>query len=316
MRVPIKRGLPAPDAQFAAAKQKILDQLAVPDAEYDDLSPKGSVDAPIRALIARINAVDGFVTTSSCSGRVSVFVEGAKKNKKKTTMTRVDMDNHDNDALPIMSDLPSLEGPANQLRFVDNPAAYTMPLAGQLTEQPPRNPMSLAALQIMADHQRKLDNPAPKAAAWPWPSADSFISDSQVAPAKLDTAAQIEQRQRLCQECNVRRQEMERVARQETERAVRKEAERAKLEAERERREDDLASIKRPAEALASVGGKGGGGTWIYVNHGQLETDKLRAEMMKLVQQWQASGPSDDMDIASHIHFKYEPFVGVKGISL
>ncbi|KAK8067904.1 hypothetical protein PG996_007016 [Apiospora saccharicola] len=64
---------------FAARKRKILAQLAVPDAEYTDASPKGNVDAGIRDLIDELNGLDGFVTTSSCGGRVSVFVEGVKK---------------------------------------------------------------------------------------------------------------------------------------------------------------------------------------------------------------------------------------------
>lgn len=71
-------GLPTPTGHFAARKTKILSQLAVPDAEYSDASPKGSVDEGIRDLIVEINAVDGLVTTSSCAGRVSVFVEGRK----------------------------------------------------------------------------------------------------------------------------------------------------------------------------------------------------------------------------------------------
>ena len=38
-----------------------------------DLSPKGSVDAPIAALIDLINSTDDFFTTSCCSGRIVVF---------------------------------------------------------------------------------------------------------------------------------------------------------------------------------------------------------------------------------------------------
>lgn len=70
--------LPSPGPIFEARKSKILEQLAVPDAEYSDASPKGTVDAGIRHLLAKINAAPGFVTTSSCAGRVSVFVEGRK----------------------------------------------------------------------------------------------------------------------------------------------------------------------------------------------------------------------------------------------
>ncbi|CAJ2503928.1 Uu.00g113220.m01.CDS01 [Anthostomella pinea] len=70
---------PPPPPAFAHKKKRILDQLAIPDAEYTDASPKGSVDASIRDLIDEINGLDGFITTSSCAGRVSVFVEGRKK---------------------------------------------------------------------------------------------------------------------------------------------------------------------------------------------------------------------------------------------
>lgn len=64
--------------RFEARKQKLLEQLDIPEGEYHDLSPKGSIDAPIRNLIDEINALDGLVTTSSCSGRISVFLEGRK----------------------------------------------------------------------------------------------------------------------------------------------------------------------------------------------------------------------------------------------
>lgn len=72
------KSLPAPGPEFSRRKQKILSQLAVPDAEYTDASPKGSVDAGIRDLIDQINARSGLVTTSSCAGRVSVYLEGPK----------------------------------------------------------------------------------------------------------------------------------------------------------------------------------------------------------------------------------------------
>ena len=65
--------------RFEAKKRKILEVLETPDEEYHDLSPKGSVDEPIRPLIAEINRLPGLVTTSSCSGRLSVFCEGKKK---------------------------------------------------------------------------------------------------------------------------------------------------------------------------------------------------------------------------------------------
>ncbi|BAE62744.1 unnamed protein product [Aspergillus oryzae RIB40] len=67
---------------FESRKRKILAGLSVPDAEYTDLSPKGSVDEGIRDLIHEINTHPGLVTTSSCAGRISVFLEGRKKQPK------------------------------------------------------------------------------------------------------------------------------------------------------------------------------------------------------------------------------------------
>jgi tRNA wybutosine-synthesizing protein 3 len=71
--------MPSLPNSFIRKKVKILADLAVPVESYDDLSPKGSVDVGIRDLIDEINELDGFITTSSCAGRVSVFLEGQKK---------------------------------------------------------------------------------------------------------------------------------------------------------------------------------------------------------------------------------------------
>ena len=54
---------------FEATKDAVLQELAA----GHDLSPKGSIDVPIRPLVDFINSIDGLVTTSSCSGRISVF---------------------------------------------------------------------------------------------------------------------------------------------------------------------------------------------------------------------------------------------------
>jgi tRNA wybutosine-synthesizing protein 3 len=72
---------PALPASFTRRKALILSQLSVPAAQYADRSPKGSIDEGVRDLIEGINAREGWVTTSSCAGRVSVFVEGAKRRK-------------------------------------------------------------------------------------------------------------------------------------------------------------------------------------------------------------------------------------------
>jgi tRNA wybutosine-synthesizing protein 3 len=65
---------------FEIKKQNILQQLAVPQEDYNDRSPKGSIDEGIRELVDEINAITNLVTTSSCAGRISVFLEGRKKN--------------------------------------------------------------------------------------------------------------------------------------------------------------------------------------------------------------------------------------------
>ena len=67
---------------FTAKKNTIIVSLSTPESTYTDLSPKGSVDSAIKPLIDRINALDGVVTTSSCAGRVSVFLEGRKQGKE------------------------------------------------------------------------------------------------------------------------------------------------------------------------------------------------------------------------------------------
>lgn len=61
------------DKHFQTDKTRILVKV--------DLSRKGSVDGPIRDLVEYINAQDSFYTTSSCSGRVTVFSEVCKFNR-------------------------------------------------------------------------------------------------------------------------------------------------------------------------------------------------------------------------------------------
>lgn len=66
-------------AAFEEKKRKILAQLSAADEAYSDLSPKGSVDLGVRELCAEINALEGFVTTSSCAGRIAVYLDGWQK---------------------------------------------------------------------------------------------------------------------------------------------------------------------------------------------------------------------------------------------
>ena len=76
------RNPPIPPS-FTARKNAILASLSTPDDAYTDLSPKGTVDEAIKPLIDHINGLEGVVTTSSCAGRISVFLEGSKQGKGK-----------------------------------------------------------------------------------------------------------------------------------------------------------------------------------------------------------------------------------------
>jgi tRNA wybutosine-synthesizing protein 3 len=66
-------------AAFKEKKESILQSLNQPEEAYHDLSPKGTVDEGIRDLIQKINNIPGLVTTSSCAGRVSVFLAGRSR---------------------------------------------------------------------------------------------------------------------------------------------------------------------------------------------------------------------------------------------
>jgi tRNA wybutosine-synthesizing protein 3 len=63
-------------SRFANHKAHILAEIASPEP---DGSPKGFIDTQIIPLINRLNEHGEVITTSSCSGRVSVFLEGVKK---------------------------------------------------------------------------------------------------------------------------------------------------------------------------------------------------------------------------------------------
>lgn len=75
-------------ATFTKKKTQILATLNQSASDYTDKSPKGSVDAEIVDLIQEINGFEGWVTTSSCAGRVSVFVEGRKGTGRGSKVTR------------------------------------------------------------------------------------------------------------------------------------------------------------------------------------------------------------------------------------
>ncbi|RYG69000.1 hypothetical protein EON64_03815, partial [archaeon] len=63
---------------FAAYKSQILKNLH----DGVDFSPKGSIDTPILELVHLINSHRSYITTSSCSGRLSVSYHLDSQNKK------------------------------------------------------------------------------------------------------------------------------------------------------------------------------------------------------------------------------------------
>ncbi|KAI4218669.1 MAG: hypothetical protein L6R36_008819, partial [Xanthoria steineri] len=82
MPPPVQPSLPPIPTSFLALKSRILTSLSVPPESYTDASPKGTLDTAIVPLIERLNLLDGVVSTSSCAGRISVFLEGRKKKKE------------------------------------------------------------------------------------------------------------------------------------------------------------------------------------------------------------------------------------------
>lgn len=63
---------------FSAKKASILSSPPF-GGPGRDLSPKGSLDEPILDLIAFLNEHPNYVTTSSCSGRVSLYADTGTK---------------------------------------------------------------------------------------------------------------------------------------------------------------------------------------------------------------------------------------------
>ena len=53
--------------QFSSHKARALEKV--------DLSRKGSVDEAIMPMVKLLNSTDEYYTTSSCSGRISIFCE-------------------------------------------------------------------------------------------------------------------------------------------------------------------------------------------------------------------------------------------------
>jgi tRNA wybutosine-synthesizing protein 3 len=72
-----EREMPLKDP-FDQKKQSITAQIEATDETNPDASPKGTLDKKLVPLIDLINDHPDMVTTSSCSGRVSVFLQGRK----------------------------------------------------------------------------------------------------------------------------------------------------------------------------------------------------------------------------------------------
>lgn len=66
-------------SDFDQKKQYLLQEIGLNSETNLDASPKGTIDALCIPLITLINSHKDMVTTSSCSGRLSVFLEGSKE---------------------------------------------------------------------------------------------------------------------------------------------------------------------------------------------------------------------------------------------
>ncbi|GAB7352587.1 hypothetical protein MBLNU459_g2969t1 [Dothideomycetes sp. NU459] len=74
-------------AAFVSKKSKIVQQLSISEEDYSDASPIGKVDGNIRNLVDEINTLDSLVTTSSCAGRIAIYLEGKKKGQPQPDIT-------------------------------------------------------------------------------------------------------------------------------------------------------------------------------------------------------------------------------------
>jgi tRNA wybutosine-synthesizing protein 3 len=211
---------------FARRKEAILAQLAVPDDEYTDLSPKGTVDAGIRDLIDEINGLDGLVTTSSCAGRVSVFLEGRRAGRGG----------------PVAADEGSLLLPGHHLAVEDGAGGDGVGDQGQARGE--EDGVAAAAGAVQPGHM---------------PSGGDGSRDEPPAMASAS------------------------------------------------------------AETVAGVGGKGGGGRWLFVSHepvdsrGRLDSEpNIVAALLGMEEpifDGREGSSAEEMVESRLIHFKFEPMV-------
>ncbi|OWB61973.1 transferase activity protein [[Candida] boidinii] len=66
---------------FDQKKESIQREISETTSDSPDASPKGTIDELCIPIIKLINSHNDLVTTSSCSGRASVFIEGSKLRK-------------------------------------------------------------------------------------------------------------------------------------------------------------------------------------------------------------------------------------------
>ncbi len=93
---------------FQQKKKALLEQISITSDSHPDLSPKGTIDNEVLPLIHLINSHPGMVTTSSCSGRLSVFLEG-KKHKLTSDETKIGGKGDGGRWIYITHDLKDLE---------------------------------------------------------------------------------------------------------------------------------------------------------------------------------------------------------------
>jgi tRNA wybutosine-synthesizing protein 3 len=72
---------------FATKKREILQQLAEPEGSYANLPVRRSIDVGIRELVDEINDMETLVTTSSCAGRIAVYLESRPSQQSLSTST-------------------------------------------------------------------------------------------------------------------------------------------------------------------------------------------------------------------------------------
>ena len=111
---------PPVPAGFSERKARILKSLSVPEDEYEDASPKGSLDAGIRELIGIVNGLEGAVTTSSCAGRISIFLEGKKEIGSVGSVDVLDSDGLQGESIPAQSAVPGGKGLGGRWLFVSH----------------------------------------------------------------------------------------------------------------------------------------------------------------------------------------------------